>query len=142
VLLAAGGLLCGHVTTPLRMQLVGFTAAGFTGDTGVLDFTLACQAEFPESRMCNSVEVLETIRVPSSLEGHAWVRPVFQPAASAGFTMFALDAAGGGAQEVGNLSCRSWRANDLMGLTVDATGSFVARECDTPRAVTCCAMLP
>ena len=127
---------------PMSLQLVGFSSATFTGNTGVLDFTLACQAEFPESRMCNSVEVMETIRVPGDLSGHGWVRPVFQPVAGAGFAMFALDAAGGTTLEVGKLSCRSWRANDLMGLTVDASGSFVSRDCDVDRAVACCALAP
>ncbi len=30
---------------PSRFQLVGFTAATFTGDSGFFAFTLACQAE-------------------------------------------------------------------------------------------------
>ena len=34
-------------------ELMGFTSATFTGDQGVLSFTLACQAEFgSETRMC------------------------------------------------------------------------------------------
>ena len=40
---------------PLGFQLVGFTSATFDGSQGVLGFTLACQAEFPGSRMCTSV---------------------------------------------------------------------------------------
>ena len=31
-------------SSPPRFQLVGFTSATFTGDTGVLGFTLGCQA--------------------------------------------------------------------------------------------------
>ena len=73
---------------PPRVQLVGFTTAGFQGDEGVLGYTRACQQEFPESRMCTSVEVLETTDVPA-LSGDAWVRPVSQVSDSV-----ALDASG------------------------------------------------
>jgi hypothetical protein len=36
----------------------------------------ACQAEFPGSRLCSSMEVMETTAIPD-LEGNAWVRPSF-----------------------------------------------------------------
>jgi hypothetical protein len=76
----------------------------------------------------------------------AWGRPVFQPAAfSTGtdsLTRFSLDAAGGSSFEVGSLSCRSWRATDLKGLTVDASGSFSGQDCDVACAVACCAPVP
>lgn len=45
-------------------QLVRFTRATFTGGEGVINFTRWCQAEFPGSRMCSSVEVMETTDVP------------------------------------------------------------------------------
>jgi hypothetical protein len=34
---------------PPRWQLLGFTSASFTGDTGVLGFTLGCQAEIADT---------------------------------------------------------------------------------------------
>ena len=53
-------------------QLVGFTTQPFPGGSGVLTFTLACQADFgPPARMCTSVEVAETVVVPSSLTDRA-----------------------------------------------------------------------
>jgi hypothetical protein len=36
----------------------------------------ACQAEFPGSRLCSGMEVMETTAIPD-LEGNAWVRPSF-----------------------------------------------------------------
>lgn len=57
--------------------LVGFTSATFQGDTGYLGFTTACEAEFPNTRMCASEEVIGTRRIPEGLAGTAWVRPVF-----------------------------------------------------------------
>ena len=66
--------------SPARFQLVGFTSSSaLPADTGVLGFTLECQKEFPESRMCTSEEVMETTAVPSSLQFTAWLRPSFAP---------------------------------------------------------------
>ncbi len=44
---------------------MGFTTATFQGGEGILGFTKACQAEFPETRMCTSVEVMQTVGVPA-----------------------------------------------------------------------------
>ena len=57
-------------------ELVGFTSTAHLGNEGVLAFTLACQADFADSRMCTSVEVMQTVNVPSGLSSDAWVRPV------------------------------------------------------------------
>ena len=64
---------------PPRFQLVGFATATRLGDAGVLVFTLACQEEFLGSRMCSSIEVLETVDVPSLAGSFAWVRPTLMP---------------------------------------------------------------
>ena len=51
-------------------ELVGFTTATFTCGQGILSHTLACQAEFgSDTRMCNSVEVMRTVNVPSGFPG-------------------------------------------------------------------------
>ena len=75
-------------------------------------FALGCQAEFPESRMCTSAEVLETVTVPVSLAGEAWVRPSFRPVgfASGSITRtFILDESGHGTFGNHNpLTCASW----------------------------------
>ena len=59
------------VGPPSRFQLVGFTTAALTGDSGLFAFTLACQAEFVGSRICTSPEVFETVDVPTGLSGDA-----------------------------------------------------------------------
>jgi hypothetical protein len=62
-------------------ELKGFTTATFQGSTMVRGLTEACQAEFTaDTRMCNSVEVMETVNWPSlPAVSFAWVRPVFAP---------------------------------------------------------------
>ena len=75
-LAAAAGLLASQfyataapaLKEPLRFQLVGFTSDRLPGGSGVIDFTRACHVELgDDSRMCTSVEVMETSVVPSNL---------------------------------------------------------------------------
>lgn len=130
-----------------RFQLVGFTAAQFNGAQGVLGFTLACQQEFPRSRMCSSLEILETTTVPSGLVGDAWVRP--SPEGLGGAWS---DVSGAGPASPADLTCRGWSLATPMtqpgGLVVDAAGRFsvgtypTGPYCDTPHSVACCALVP
>ena len=62
-----------------KMQLVGFTTASVDSDVGIFGFTVACQAEFPASRMCSSRELMETVALPQlgTFANGALVRPVF-----------------------------------------------------------------
>ena len=107
--------------------LVGFTSTTHLGDTGVLGFTQACNAEFSDSRMCTSVEVMETVDVPGGLSGDAWVRPV---------NLTGLDASG----QSGVRSCFGWSNRDgAFGLSVSGSGQFGVGFCDTPQPVSCCA---
>jgi hypothetical protein len=126
-------------------HLVGFTAATFTGGHGVLGFTRACQAEFPGSRFCTSVEVMETAVIPAGLPaGEAWVRPVFVDGPGSNV----VDASG--SEDVAEqLSCAGWRESTPgpNGLVVDGAGRFRSTRrsptgmegCHVPRAVACCA---
>ena len=65
--------------TPSRFQLVGFSSTPVTGGTGVLAMTAECQNNFSGSRMCTTLEVAETVVLPTVPVGFAWVRPVFVP---------------------------------------------------------------
>jgi hypothetical protein len=125
---------------PAHWQLVGFTAATFTGDAGLFAFSRACHAEFPGSRMCVSPEILRTSAIPAVLVGEAWV----QPSPAAGSTSGIVDASG--ARSVGsNLTCGdfpTWSHASLRGLTVDFEGRFRAGLCDAPRPIACCAVVP
>lgn len=137
------GHTCGHVSPTLRVQLVGFTGTQHLGDTGVLGFTLACQAEFPGSRMCTSQEVMETTIVPISLTGEAWVRPAFNGFAGTYSERFVLDASGRNGSSGFSISCQSWtNAGGGEGLRVNSSGGFDVVACSQPHAVSCCAPLP
>lgn len=130
---------------PARFQLVGFTTTAQRGDAGVLAFTLACQAELPGSRMCSSVEVMETVELPTLVGVPAWVRPVLVPGA--------VQTAGPGVQTDASgvesrnqqLSCDGWSFiggfTPNFGLTVSAEGRFRAMQCDGLRPVSCCALV-
>ena len=136
---------------PVRWQLVGFTSTSYTGDTGVLAFTVACQAEFEAgSRMCTSEEVLNTVTVPTALSGSAWVRPVYQPFnaeedSTSTVTTRVLDASGriAGSTVLRGLSCTGWSDGGGTGLSVDGSGRFLTtNNCDDPHPVACCALVP
>ena len=125
-----------------RMQLVGFTIAALPANTGVLGFTVACQDEYPGSRMCNSVEVMETITVPRgfTVAAGAWVRPVYMPG---GFTV--MDASGRGSNLSGaSLVCDGWSSTGTvdLGLSVTPSGRFRANSCGATQGVACCAPVP
>jgi hypothetical protein len=133
-----------------RFQLVGFTSLLLPGGQGVLALTHACQLEFAKSRMCTSLEVLETTRVPSGLVGEAWVRPSPVTSDSAGNWS---DASGARVAQGEDLTCSGWSmatpGTGRAGLTVDASGRFAPSNfvgtgafCDTPRPIACCAAVP
>jgi hypothetical protein len=129
-----------------RFQLVGFTPATFAGDAGVLGMSRGCAAEFPGSRLCSSVEVMETVGGPD-LTGRprAWVRPVLVLSTPNS----AVDASGFDGQ-VNAFSCVGWTfaTGGNSGLTVSAEGGFFAEAsaargaCDVARPVSCCAAIP
>ena len=134
-------------TAAARYQLVGFTAATLSGQSGVLALTLACQLEFPGSRMCASREVIETVSIPDNLNltGMAWVRPSFVPHTSPGDLV--VDASGfSNSVYRGSLSCGGWApqagSGSDLGLSLTVDGSFRESACQLPIAVSCCAPVP
>ncbi len=70
------GAQAAHAQVNIENVVVGFTTATLTGDSGVFARTAACQAEFPNTRVCTSREVLLSRRVPAGLTGTAWVQPM------------------------------------------------------------------
>jgi hypothetical protein len=123
-----------------RFELVGFTTTTFGGDQGVLGFTAACQAQFAGSRMCTSVEVMETVALPAGLTGFAWVRPVFITPVSG-----VLDASGQTANIADELTCARWQESTqggFTGLAASGAGIFGRGGCNQPKPVACCAAEP
>jgi len=134
-------------------QLVGFSAATANGGTTISGFTAICQAEFGSTtRMCNSVEVMETVDLTAvSSAGDAWVRPVYV-AAEADMEQ---DASGLRALNSGSiLACTSGNGPNYRGIpwvssSSDDTGlivlpvapgkiTFAQFECDSALKVACC----
>jgi hypothetical protein len=120
-------------------EFVGFSSGTFNGGRGVITHTTACQQNFPGSRMCTSVEFLNTVNYPSSLPigTRAWIRPVYQPFTSTGTSQnnYSMDASGVGPTQ-NSLSCFD---GGNHGLTVAATGNFTTTGCSADHPVACCA---
>jgi hypothetical protein len=121
-----------------NFELVGFTTATFTGGEGVLGYTAACGAEFPDSRMCTSIEIMNTVNVPTGLTGNAWVRPVLVPGGGGGA---ATEASGIEANSPNDFSCSAWRGSG-NGLVVYADGDFSIGGCTGARLAACCGEVP
>ncbi len=109
-------------------EFVGVTRRELAGNRGILNYTLACQAEFARSRMCSVTELLRTRNVPRRLaDTYAWIQPEIaagQPAAQ---------------------NCRGWmsdlRTDAGLAIAIDATcyAGLVDKTCDSRLAVACCA---
>ena len=140
--LIAGVATTAGAQTVKQFQLVGFTEATLPADRGFIGFTAACQAEFEASRMCSSVEVIQTVDMPV-LSGSttAWVTPVAQPGSSTGGII--LDASGMEGQRDYGLSCRGWSFAfpASHGLIVDGRGRFDKVTCSRSNPVACCSLL-
>ncbi len=126
--------------TPMRFQLVGYTQATYQGDATPFGLTRACQAEFPESRLCSSVEIMETVDPDAAVglaNGPAWTQPSY--AYSTG--SIAFDASG---RRLGNTiqsNCSHWTSAG-HGLTVDENGVTRLIACSSSLAVACCGIRP
>ncbi len=132
-------------------ELVGFTSTTHFGDTGFLGFNRACVSEFPGSRMCRSLEVIDTVGPPDNLSGTAWVNPTWVPAL-AGSSL--RDAASGVVGSSTTMMCGhgnqttnepegGWAIQgNFAGLAFDGDGIFDLQRCDEQRAVACCAPAP
>ncbi len=129
---------------PSSFVLVGFSTGTHVGDDGLLAFSGTCADDIPGSRLCTSLEVLETPNMPSGLTGTAWVRPFVMPD-------------GTGASGRSNPpTCGAWTngSSGSFGLIMllddepalapelaPYSGFFTSR-CDAPLPIACCAPAP
>ena len=128
----------------MRFQLVGYTLAQVPGDVTRLGLNRACQAEFPESRLCSSVEIMETVSTGAAIgliNGPAWVRAV--PRTMTGYPSI-VGASGAVRSGSFSINCGQWSSVEqgLFGLTVNESGAFRFDTCSAPRDVACCALGP
>lgn len=112
-----------------RYEFVGFSTAQSNGAAGILKFTQMCQADFPNSRMCTSVEIIKTVNVPSAT-GIGWVQPIL-----GGTVDHLFDVSGIYEINYGGLTC----SLGSDGLTVSTDGKFGTSSCSEVLSVACCA---
>jgi len=122
-------------------QFVGFSAATFDGDQGIVIYTNACQQSFPDSHMCTSEEFLNTKVYPET-EGIGWIRPVFVPLSVSTTVesrrVFAADISGV-TNDVTSFTCNGWDpGTTASGLAVNSLGKFFLRGCNASISVACC----
>ncbi len=114
---------------PVRWQLVGFTSATYTGDMGGhFGVMQKCELEFPNSRMCTTLEAQQTTTIPAGLTGEAWVNP--------GIADFS---------GLVNRNCSYWtHIGGGTGRTISATGGVGSDDCliAHEQSIACCALVP
>jgi hypothetical protein len=132
-----------------RANLVGFSTATFTGSAGLLAFSLACQADFPGSRVCTSLDIAESTALPTALTGLAWVRPAALPS---GTSSSIIDLAS--LREGSGQHCGSWTngSDSNFGLVVVLQSStanlpelapysgLLTERCNVSLPAACCAL--
>lgn len=79
----------GGVVVTSTIQFKGFTSSAIApqGSGNIFSLNRACAAEFPTSRMCTSIELLDSIPAPPVFNYLVWVRldnPNFAPISSVG----------------------------------------------------------
>ncbi len=129
---------------PSSSVLVGFSAGTHIGSDGLLAFSGTCADDIPGSRLCTSLEVLETPNMPSGLTGTAWVRPFVMPD-------------GTGASGRSNPpTCGAWTNGSsgsfglimllddepALGPELAPYSGFLTSRCNTPLPIACCAPVP
>ncbi len=116
-------------------QLVGFTAADATSSSDYLALTAQCQLEYPDSRICSTKEIIETVNIPVlSADTSARVAP------SGNYSV----AIGSGALRVyegfaGPVSDNTEEyLNSVSGCLRYSTGSGFSANCNSGPKVACC----
>jgi len=115
---------------PERTGFVGFTTTGWTGGSGILIYNIACNNDFPGSRMCDAEEVAKTVNTPNPIDYAfgtvGWVRPSL---ADANNVLTTSDE-----------DCDDWTSTsgNGLGLFVEIYGIMKPVPCNASRPVACC----
>ena len=144
LLVLASLLLASPATaqTTKQFQLVGFTTNTVPADSGYIGMTKACQLEFEASRMCTTLEVIETVAIPGlPANESAWVRPI-----SLGFEGLNLfEVSGAAIDTINQMTCDGWGPTSNTtptGLAITDKGIVAKVSCTVPKPVACCALTP
>jgi hypothetical protein len=112
-------------------EFVGVTSQRIPGDRGVLNMSLACRAEFVDSRMCRISEMFQSLNIPTQIgDQSAWILPDSP------------------SQLVSASTCNGWTSssdgNTGLAMKSDSCcyGGIVNMTCDAELSVACCAPMP
>ena len=122
----------------VQMQLVGVTTSQLKGNQGVFIMTTLCVAEVaPDSRMCTTAEVWNTISL-FSFNDAAWLRPVL---AFADLITYDRTTGISGAAELSCIGSENapWQSTSNKGLGLNSDGRIRAQSCDNSQPIACCA---
>ena len=143
VLLTAGTVLAGkpqpEPSASGNMELVGFTTATTTPNVGLFALTQLCQAEYLDSRMCTTEEVMKTVNIPVLPDDTvAWIQPIIVSQ----YNEVVRDISGIGLRTGSSyLSCAGWSVSYLgdYSLNISNLGIIGYSSCANTHPVACCA---
>jgi hypothetical protein len=124
-----------------NFQLVGISVRPLPGGAGIGELNRTCSERFPGSRMCTTLEVMNTPDPPLPLFTVGWVRPVFVGFDDAGN---AIDASGRQGHPEEQLTCNVWAGGPgstgtvVLG-TSNANAYLGLQPCDVAHSTACCA---
>ncbi len=128
-------------------QMVGITTERKAMSEGIIALNNACNAEFQGSRMCTSVEILDSVVDFETTT--AWVRPVLKPVslflnAISPPRPVQFDAGSGffNVNRQTSLNCEGYTRFGGTGIAVVDNGRFTKASCESTLRVACCATVP
>jgi len=118
---------------------VGSSVTTGAGNQGPVNFSRYCDATFPGSRMCSTVEVIGTLYPPPETTPNAWVRPSFSGYLNAAGE--AMDLATGKVMLPDDMNCWAWSTGGELttGLIVQFDGTIRPVPCNNFLPIACCA---
>jgi hypothetical protein len=136
LLLAAG-------SAQADFDFVGFSTASTTGNLGITGMHELCQADYTDSRMCSSQEILDSTRLPPAgtlVPSYSWIAPSIRGGLFDGVQPLAIDASGE-SNGPGDLSCNAWTNTGASGLAYSPRSYISIRSysCSLSMPVACCA---
>lgn len=121
------------------LEYIGVTTAKYSGNTGLLGFHEACDAEFPDSQFCTTEDILRSGTVPpGSTSTRQWVHPTLL----FGLGTLAVDISSvTSADPYGVLTCQGWTTNvgSFSGTIINQGGGAITNfPCSASLSVACC----
>ncbi|GAA5186013.1 hypothetical protein [Ferrimonas gelatinilytica] len=132
------------LTRQTQAEYVGVSNGTTTGDAGIAGMTQLCQADYPGSRMCTSVEFANSTSFPNLPNNSAFIRPVLGSLSDGDYqNNYVFDSGSGRTLKTTQTSCGGWTVGSVgsshgFALGINSAGGFMVLGCANANPVACC----